>query len=88
MPKSTADISLEAMITYKAGEACYRIGREKPGVYSAVLVYYEGDKNDLPPDSITLVRGVRQWTGSHTDEVLLMQLGSRIEQVLGAQADL
>ena len=71
---------MEIIVDYMSGKACFRIFREKPGIYSATLVYYEGERKLKIPTEITLVRGVRQWTASHDDEILISELGRRIEE--------
>lgn len=74
------DMKLDAIVKHGNGRAHFKIRRENPGIYYASLVKYDGSWQFKPPEEITLVRGVRQWTGSHEDETLLSQLGKVIEE--------
>jgi hypothetical protein len=67
-------------VRYRKGEACYTIKRESPGIYLASLMYYHGNNSQGPPPEITLIRGIRYWTGSFDDKLLLNELGKTIEQ--------
>lgn len=73
-------MDLKASIKYGSGFASFEIRRESPGVYHAALVYFDGDEKKAPPPEITLVRGIRQWTGSLDDSDLLNELGRIIEE--------
>ena len=73
-------MELNANVKYGNGTACFRIRKENPGVYSADLLYFEGSKKAAPPEQITLVRGIRQWTGSSDDVDLMNKLGGAIEE--------
>jgi hypothetical protein len=75
-------MELEAKVNYGLGCACYQIRREAPGIYFADLVFYDGERSKQPPSAISLVRGVRQWTGSCDDDGLLNELGRIIEEHL------
>ena len=75
-------MKMQALIKYGDGEAVYDIRRENPGIYSGTLVYYTGSVKTLPPDELTLVRGVRGWTGSCDDVQLLNDLGQVIIESL------
>lgn len=71
---------MEAHIFYRGGDACYRIQQEAEGIFTAHLLSYSAvDAEDLPPYCITLVRGIRYWTGSVKDEILLSELGKFID---------
>jgi hypothetical protein len=74
-------MELETIVKYGSGRACFKIRREDAGIYYASLVYFEGDKKTRPPQEITLIRGIRQWTGSHDSTELLNQLGKSIEDL-------
>jgi hypothetical protein len=72
-------MEFEAEIPYADGKAMFRITRENPGIYSASLLYFGGEQRQSPPAEITLIRGVRGWTGSEPDEILINVLGNLIE---------
>lgn len=74
------NMKLEAVVKYGNGRARFKISKENPGIYYANLLHFDGSKEFCPPSEITLIRGVRQWTGSHEDEALLNDLGKVIEQ--------
>ncbi len=76
-------MKLEARVNFGQGCACYQIRRDAPGIYFADLVFYDGDRSKNPPAAISLVRGIRQWTGSCDDDALLNELGRIIEIHLG-----
>lgn len=80
-------IELEANVKCGSGRACFKIRKENPGIYLADLSHFEGAQKELPPKQITLIRGMRHWTGSCDNEVLLNQLGKIIENFL-AQSSL
>lgn len=64
------------------GEACYSVASEGRGMFQAVLLHYKGDPNGMPPQCITLVRGLRKWTGSSDDNRVLQFLGSVIDSAI------
>jgi hypothetical protein len=72
-------MQFEADIPYGQGKAMFRISRENPGIYCASLLYFDGDQQQSPPMEITLIRGIRGWTGSENDEILINVLGNLIE---------
>ncbi|HEU4903969.1 MAG TPA: hypothetical protein VFT06_14285 [Flavisolibacter sp.] len=67
------------MIEYKSGRACFRIRQESEGIFTAFLVSSDGEQGADLPKEITLVRSVRNWTGSVDDEILLRELGTFID---------
>ena len=73
-------MEFNANVKYGNGSACYIIRREIPGIYYAHLIYFDGDKKLAPPQKITLVRGIRQWTGSLDNPGFLNDLGNVIEE--------
>ena len=73
-------MELNANVKYGDGCARFAIRKENPGIYYAHLVYFDGDRKFSPPQKITLVRGIRQWTGSFDEPGLLNELGSVIEE--------
>ena len=70
---------MEAMFDYKNGSACFRIHRESEGIFTACLLSFTGETVASPPAEITMVRSVRNWTGSTRDETLLRELGAFID---------
>lgn len=75
-------MEFEAVVPYGSGKAWFRIGRENPGIYYAELLTCDGIDEQQPPSAITLIRAVRGWTGSDSDEVLINELGRLIEATL------
>lgn len=67
------------MIEYKSGRACFRIRQEREGIFTASLVSVDGGHGPDLPKEITMVRSVRNWTGSVDDEILLRELGTFID---------
>ena len=47
-------------VIYKGALANYCILRDKPGLYKATLIHYQGKKSEAPASEIILVRGIRQ----------------------------
>ncbi|GAA4730387.1 hypothetical protein [Flavisolibacter ginsenosidimutans] len=73
-------MDLDATIQYNNGRALFRIRREAAGIYYAFLLHFDGDRRHAPPGEITLVRGIRQWTGSLDNKTLLNGLGQAVEE--------
>ena len=71
-----------ASFIYKGALAEFNIRRENSGIYYADLLAYEGETANEPPKKITIIRGIRQWTGSYNDDYLLSRLGEIIEKSL------
>ncbi|NTS43475.1 hypothetical protein HRG84_21535 [Flavisolibacter sp. BT320] len=72
-------MELETIIRYRSIAACYKVQNEAEGIFTANLLYHDGDTEQAPPEGITLVKGVRNWTGSVEDETLLSELGKFID---------
>ena len=70
---------MDVMIKYRGGRACFTIFQEGEGIYTASLLSYEGEEGNTPPEEITLIKGVRCWTGSIEDKTLLNELGEFID---------
>jgi hypothetical protein len=70
---------MEATISYRSSSACFRIQNESEGIFTARLLSFDGDYAAAPAQKITLVKGIRYWTGSVDDEILLNELGKFIE---------
>lgn len=81
-------MELKANIKYNGHSACFVIKKDSPGVYHADLVYYDGAEKSPPPKTITLIRGLRKWTGSSEDGDLLNNLGKIIEESLSNSLDI
>ena len=72
-------MELEAKISYRNSSACYKIRNEREGIFTASLLSFEGDTTVSFPKGVTLVKGIRYWTGSVDDEILLSALGKCID---------
>ena len=72
-------MEIVASFNYKGALAHFKLRKENSGIYYADLVSYEGDASNAPPDKLTIIRGIRQWTGSYNDDYLLFRLGEIIE---------
>ncbi|HEV7329996.1 MAG TPA: hypothetical protein VGN63_03055 [Flavisolibacter sp.] len=72
-------MELETIIKFRSSAACYRIQNDSEGIFTANLIYFEGDDEQAPPAGITMVKGIRNWTGSVEDEILLSELGKFID---------
>lgn len=70
---------MKVMIRYKSGKACFRIHEESAGIYTACLLFFNGINKEELPKEITLVKGIRNWTGSMEDDMLLSELGEFID---------
>ena len=75
-------MKLQAIVSYKKGKAYFDIIPDKPGIYTARLVSWQGGKGVNIPDEIILVRGFRHWSGSYSDYQLLSAIGDKIEAYL------
>lgn len=71
---------MEVVIVYKGALAYYLISRIRADVYNALLKHYGGF--EAPPQYITLVRGLRHWSGSIENDELLYELGKAIDRNL------
>ncbi len=70
---------MEAIITYRSSSARFKIQNENEGIFTANLLNFDGDYTSAPAQKITLVKGIRYWTGSVDDEILLNELGKFID---------
>lgn len=75
-------MELRTIVYVNGGEACYSVESEGRGMFQAVLLNYKGNPNAEPPNCITLVRGLRKWTGSSDDERVLQFLGDVIDTAI------
>jgi hypothetical protein len=73
------DVELETIIRYRNFSACYKVQNEAEGIFTANLLYHDVDEGQAPPEGITMVKGIRNWTGSVEDESLLSELGKFID---------
>ncbi|HEX6333959.1 MAG TPA: hypothetical protein VFZ78_07015 [Flavisolibacter sp.] len=76
---NTNIMELKAVVAYDGGVAHYSVSPESTGLYQARLEKYEGSGDRTPPEELILVRGVRHWSGSTEQQVLLDELGRAIE---------
>ena len=72
-------------IQYGKQQVCFRIYKESPGVYFAEHLHAKSESKKTPQQSITLVRGIRYWTGSSDDAHLHDLLGQAIEAHIQSQ---
>jgi hypothetical protein len=75
-------MELLVSVNFRGALAHFKIRVETSGICFATLERYDGDKYKSPPKEITLMRGVRQWTGSNDDQFLLFELGKAIDDRL------
>ena len=73
---------MTASVFFRGASANFHIRSDSAGIYYAKLVSYEGDAAQSPPNEITIMRGIRQWTGSYNEDFLLFRLGKIIEERL------
>jgi hypothetical protein len=79
-------MEIVASFNYKGALAHFKIRRENSGIYYADLFSYEGEAANAPPEKLTIIRGIRQWTGSYNDDYLLSRLGEIIENNISNSA--
>lgn len=72
-------MKLELMLIYNGGNAFYKIHQEEVGIFTAYLISFDGKATQAPPEIITLVKSVRNWTGSAEDDSLIRDLGDLID---------
>lgn len=75
-------MELRTIMYVNGGEACYSLASDGRGMFQAMLLHYNGDPNGMPPQCITLVRGLRKWTGSSDNEQVLQYLGEVIDSAI------
>jgi hypothetical protein len=75
-------MEMSAAVEFRGALAHFRIRKDNAGIYFAHLLRYEGNPFESPPEEITILRGVRQWTGSCNDDLLLSRLGKIIDEYL------
>ena len=74
-------MKLEAIVNIGEAVAHFTVTPDRHGVYHAELIKYQGSPDAAPPSRITLVRGVRRWTGSCDRQDILTELGEVIDSV-------
>lgn len=70
---------VKATINYKGAPAQYSIMEDTKGIYSATLIEYKGNVNNMPSAQLIITKGVRHWIGSIDDDVLINDLGNAVE---------
>jgi hypothetical protein len=75
-------MEMTATVEFKGALAHFNIRKDNAGLYYASLTQYDGNPSEAPPEEITILRGIRQWTGSYNDDLLLSRLGKMIEDRL------
>ena len=73
-------MEIAASFHYRGAMAHFKIRKENSGIYYADLFRYDGEASNAPPEKLTIIRGIRQWTGSYNDDYLLSRLGEIIEK--------
>jgi hypothetical protein len=74
-----------AEVIYRGALAHFNIDSDCSGIYYAHLLDYQGVSEENPPTEITLMRGIRKWTGSCNDGTLLFNIGTCIEETESGQ---
>jgi hypothetical protein len=75
-------MKVTASVEFKGGTAHFAIRSANSGIYHANLLRYEGNTFDTPPNEVTIIRGVRQWTGSCNEDLQIEKLGEVIAEGL------
>lgn len=73
-------MKLKAVVQYLGKRATYEIAPDAGGIYQARLLRYKGGDLFAPPQTITLVKSVRRWAGSHEERSLVDALGQVIDR--------
>jgi hypothetical protein len=69
---------------HKGGLAHYKVVPDKiAGAYKAYLERYDGKQRNTPPQLIILVRGMKAWSASVEDQVLVSGIGTVIDKRTG-----
>lgn len=79
-------MEIMASVKFKGGITHYIIKSGNSGLYHARLVRHEGDLSEQPPNEITIIRGIRQWTGSYNEDFLIEKLGEMIEDAIARRS--
>ncbi len=75
-----SDMELTATVQFYGDPASYVVTIERDGIYNARLMVYEGPNIMAPPDNIILVRSVRKWSGSYSEQEFIEELGRAIDE--------
>jgi hypothetical protein len=73
-------MELKATVQFYGDPAHYTVTVEKEGIYNARLMAYDGPNIMAPPENIILVRSVRKWTGSYSEQDFIEELGRAIDE--------
>lgn len=73
-------MEFKAIVNFLGSLAHYRVRTEAKGVFAAHLEKYEGPDSVSPPEEVTLVRSVRHWSGSYSEQYFIDELGEEIEK--------
>ena len=73
-------MEFNVIVKHKNDILSYKIRKDRPGIYHADLDYSGGENESRPPAAITLIRGIRHWTGDYHDQFFLNRLGEVIEE--------
>lgn len=72
-------MELLATVQFYGDPAHYSVTLEREGVYNARLLTYEGPNIMAPPENVILVRSVRKWSGSYSEQEFIEELGRAID---------
>ena len=73
-------MELLATVQFYGDPAHYAVTLEREGIYNARLLTYEGPNIMAPPDNVILVRSVRKWSGSYSEQDFIEELGRAIDE--------
>lgn len=73
-------MEFKAIVNFLGSLAHYRVSTEAKGIFSAHLEKYEGGDSVVPPTEVTLVRSVRHWSGSYSEQYFIDELGEEIDK--------
>ena len=73
-------MELTATVQFYGDPAHYAVTVEREGIYNARLLAYDGPNIMAPPDNVILVRSVRKWSGSYSEQEFIEELGRAIDE--------
>lgn len=73
-------MEMKTTVQFFGDSAHYKVSIEKDGIYRAQLVNYDGPNIIAPPEEVILVRSVRKWSGSYSEQDFITELGRAIDE--------
>ena len=73
-------MELLATVQFYGDPAHYSVTLEREGIYNARLLAFDGPNIIAPPDNVILVRSVRKWSGSYSEQDFIEELGRIIDE--------